>query len=51
LGWGWPAWASVTLFSLAAKRSEATAMIYLTAALSGFVFFYLLAALLRPEWF
>jgi len=31
--------------------AEATIMIYVTAAVSLFLFVYLFAALIRPEWF
>jgi K+-transporting ATPase KdpF subunit len=32
-------------------RSEATAMIYVTAIIVLFLFVYLFTALIRPEWF
>jgi K+-transporting ATPase KdpF subunit len=34
-----------------AKRSEEPIMIYVTSAVSAFLFVYLFAALMRPEWF
>jgi len=35
----------------AAKTYEVMSMIYLTAAVAAFLFVYLFAALIRPEWF
>jgi K+-transporting ATPase KdpF subunit len=36
---------------LPAKKSEVIQMIYLTGVISALLFAYLLAALIRPEWF
>jgi K+-transporting ATPase KdpF subunit len=41
----------VSCSSMPAKRYEAATMIYLTAAISLFLFVYLFTALIRPERF
>jgi K+-transporting ATPase KdpF subunit len=33
------------------KKSEVMTMIYVTIAISAFLFIYLWVALIRPEWF
>jgi K+-transporting ATPase KdpF subunit len=47
----WSLWACVTRFWWAVKKYEVYVMNYVTAVVAAFLFVYLLAALIRPEWF